>query len=330
MADDGLLAGGLQDVVVFLDGLLGSATDAKAKMSTPILGLAGTSQGFIELTVTAGSPTGAPAGFSIQWETAAALALGPDGLAGTADDNTWFASDDARLCKASFSGNPQGSNYNLAAGETVTVRIGDLTLDTGASVSNGAGDAAACNVALDCGTEYVFHAFAHADNKRTRSDWTPDFAASTEACPTSAGGCTYTQGFWRTHGAAGPASEKIYDEFGNVIGYVSQWPVGSLTLGTVSYTEAELQSILDQAPKGNGLITLAHQLIAAKLSIANGADGTAVETTIADADALIGGLVVPPVGTGSLAAGATSTLVLALDDYANGRTGPGHCGDEIV
>jgi hypothetical protein len=129
----------------------------------------------------------------------------------------------------------------------------------------------------------------------------------TAACPN---GCTLTQGFWKEH-------------------YPGNWPAsvqsGGLTLGTVHYTAAELESILNEPVGGNGLIDLAHQLIAAKLNIANGADGSAVATTIAAADALIGSLVVPPVGTGSLAPGDVSALVTTLDQFNQGLIGPGHC-----
>jgi hypothetical protein len=99
--------------------------------------------------------------------------------------------------------------------------------------------------------------------------------------------------------------------------------VTSLTLGTVSYTDLQIQSILDTP--GNGLVALAHQLIAAKLNVANGADDSAIAGAIVAADALIGGLVVPPVGTGTLAPSATSTLTSTLDSFNQGVIGPGHC-----
>jgi hypothetical protein len=93
----------------------------------------------------------------------------------------------------------------------------------------------------------------------------------------------------------------------------------------VLYSDLQLQAIFDAPAKGNGLIALAHQLIAAKLNVAKGADGTAVAATIVAADALIGGLVIPPVGSGYLAPSATSALTEALADYNEGATGPGHC-----
>jgi len=119
--------------------------------------------------------------------------------------------------------------------------------------------------------------------------------------------CTYTQGYWKNHPEA--------------------WPVGSVTLGTVNYTQAQLLLIFGEPAAGNGLISLAHQLIAAKLNIAQGATPPAgVVAAIASADALIGGLVVPPIGAGYLAPSSTSALTGTLDNFNQGITGPGHCG----
>lgn len=125
-------------------------------------------------------------------------------------------------------------------------------------------------------------------------------------------GCVRTQGYWKNHTPAWP-------------------PFGaSLTLGTVSYSPAQLLAILEQPVQGNGLISLAHQLIAAKLNQANGAPTPAtVQTAINAADALIGGLVVPPIGSGYLQPSQTSLLTNTLDIYNNGQLsgGPPHCGD---
>src|SRR5215208_3921357 len=64
-----------------------------SKMDTPLLNCGGATPVSIDMLVCAGITTGAPAGFSLQWITAAQLAAGPDGIAGTADDNTWPSSD---------------------------------------------------------------------------------------------------------------------------------------------------------------------------------------------------------------------------------------------
>jgi hypothetical protein len=52
---------------------------------------------------------------------------------------------------------------------------------------------------------------------------------------------------------------------------------------------------------------------------------SAVASTIAAADALIGSLVVPPVGGGSLPSSAVSALSTTLDQYNSGLIGPGPC-----
>lgn len=117
--------------------------------------------------------------------------------------------------------------------------------------------------------------------------------------------CTLTQGYWKNHPNA--------------------WPVSSLELGSVTYTKAEALDILATSVNGNGLVALAHQLIATKLNLASGSTGSAVTQAVSDADTLIGGLVVPPVGTGYLASTSTSALTHALDDFNKGDTGPGHC-----
>ena len=75
------------------------------------------------------------------------------------------------------------------------------------------------------------------------------------------------QGYWKNNPAA--------------------WPVNSLTLGSQTYTKTELLRILRTPIKGDASLILVHQLIAAKLNIANGADGTPVTSTIADADAVL-------------------------------------------
>src|SRR5206468_5345555 len=68
--------------------------------------------------------------------------------------------------------------------------------------------------------------------------------------------CPLSLGYWKTHPAV--------------------WPVTTLTLGTVSYTQAELLAILKTNPgigtKSDASLILADQLIAAKLNVANGSN----------------------------------------------------------
>jgi hypothetical protein len=275
-------------------------------MNTPLLSCGAVTSVTFDVQICGGATTGAPAGVSLQWVTAAQLANGPDGIAGTLDDNTWPASESLDLCKASFSGNANGSAYNLGKGQCTSVQIGDNLFDDPGASSN-------CpSTPLLCGTTYAVRGFAHATSALNRSAFTTNLFCTTEACE-PAGGCTYTQGYWKTHGPI-PTGNNV-----------NEWPVTSLTLGGVSYTDLELQAIFDKPAAGNGLITLAHQLIAAKLNLASGADDSAIAGAIASADALIGSLIVPPGGAGSLPSSATSSLTAALTLFNQGDIGPGHC-----
>lgn len=264
-------------------------------MSTPTLDCGTSTQVSINLKVKAGA-TGAPAGFSIQWVSQEAFEA-----AGCNWNNVVY-------CKASFSGNANLSRYNLAPNEEVIVNIGEFLFDNGASTD--------CPDCLLCGTHYVFRAFAHANSTLNRSAFTSNLTCCTLDCG-SEGTCTFTQGYWKTHGPV-PTGNNEY-----------VWPQSvkdnGLTLGTVTYSPEQLLSIFNTPTGGNGLIALAHQLIAAKLNIANGADDTDVAAAVAAADALISGLVVPPVGNGYLAPASTSALITALANYNEGATGPGHC-----
>ncbi|HTK22341.1 MAG TPA: hypothetical protein VL442_22640 [Mucilaginibacter sp.] len=208
----------------------------------------GNTQSTISLTVTAGA-TGAPAGFSIQWMTKDQF----DALGGV-----WPA-DTTSFCKASFSGVPYGSkntqqagsnSYNLSGGQSVTVYIGDLLND---ELNQQLGLSTDCNSGLQCGTQYVFRAFAHANSTKNRSA----FSFLTDPCATTAqcGTCGHHgYGYWKNH------PELVTD----------------LTVGVTNYTAAQINAILNTVPKGNGYITLAHQLISAKLNgLCDNVTGTA-------------------------------------------------------
>ena len=125
---------------------------------------------------------------------------------------------------------------------------------------------------------------------------TPTATATPSGTP---GGCVRGQGYWTNH--------------------PDQWPVTELQLGNVTYDQQQLLDILHQPVRGNGLVSLAHHLIAAKLNIAAGADPSCIEETIAEADALIGDLVVPPVGDGYLAPRDVEAIKDILEDYNEGR-----------
>lgn len=125
--------------------------------------------------------------------------------------------------------------------------------------------------------------------------------------------CTWGLGYWKNHPEA--------------------WPVDTLTLGSLTYSQAQLLDILHQPVNGNGLVSLGHQLVAAKLNLAEGAHDV-TDGAIAGADDLVGALVIPPIGSGSLATSETSDISTVLDQFNKGRLeGACHvevCGDGIL
>jgi hypothetical protein len=132
------------------------------------------------------------------------------------------------------------------------------------------------------------------------------FTVTVGLCTTN---CPLTQGFWKNHADA--------------------WPVSTLLLGTVSYTEAQLLNILNTSPGSkrgaDASIILADQLIAAKLNLANGSDPCPISSVIAAADALIGSRpipIVPKVAPSSAEGAQMVALASALDAYNEGSLTP--------
>jgi hypothetical protein len=124
-------------------------------------------------------------------------------------------------------------------------------------------------------------------------------------------GCTLTQGFWKNHASA--------------------WPVQSLTIGGVSYTKAELLTILRTPPSGDASLILAHQLIASMLNAASGAGQAQVTAALADAQVWMSnnkdgdGRLPYGVSSSSAAGSAATALSSKLDAYNNGNMGVPHC-----
>ena len=153
---------------------------------------------------------------------------------------------------------------------------------------------------LRAGTHYFFVAYANDADGNAASA----FSATIDAYTSANIDCNRTPGYWKNHKEA--------------------WPVDGLTLGGVMYTKAQLCDILDTSVRGNGLVSLAHQLIAAKLNVARG--NTSVPSSVLDScDGVVQGLVIPPVGEGYLAPGTTSGFTQVLDDFNNGIIWEDNC-----
>lgn len=290
-----MMRSGRSTVLSILLLALPGAAFAADPLATPALDVVDVGYAKIVLDVTA-SVDGAPAGFTVLWMKQSDF---------LANGSQWYAAPNAVQNQASFEGVPTLNTWGgalttfvLGADQTARIEIGDLYAETGVTATNRG------ELAVD--TDYVFAV-------RLNGNASSDPSELSANAPTSTRGdqnCTFTIGFWKNH--------------------PSLWPVGSLTLGTVNYNQAQLLQILNQPVQGNGLISLAHQLIATKLNIANGASDADIAATVAAADAQIDGLVIPPIGAGFIHPSQTSSNTQALDDYNNGITGPGHCPTAVA
>ena len=121
------------------------------------------------------------------------------------------------------------------------------------------------------------------------------------------GECVRSSGYWKNH----PDS----------------WPVDEVTLGGVSYSKESAIDILGAPPKGDATYILAQQLIAAKLNVASGADGSAIGETIEMADSWIA---TNPLGSDPAGEGRDEGIELAelFDAYNAGDGESPACPNE--
>ena len=79
-------------------------------------------------------------------------------------------------------------------------------------------------------------------------------------------GCEKSPGYWKNH----------------------DWPVSSIEIGGINYTQAEAQANMSTPGKGDKTYTLFRALVAAKLNILNGCENCEIESTIVIADDWMG------------------------------------------
>ena len=285
-----------------------SAMTATVELDPPTLASSTTeASSFVHLDVVAGA-SGAPSGFAIEWMTQAQF----DALGGV-----WPADPASPLIRsAMFVGFPslntvEGTRtFMLGPGATADIEIGDIFDETGVLSSN--------RDELSQGTPYVFRVQAIGEEGdptgggigltagtglQPSSAFSETHYASTKPKPPTVD-CVFTQGYWKNHGSA--------------------WPVSGVILGSVFYTKAQLLQIFGTPAAGNGIISLAHQLIAAKLNIASGAIAPAsILAAIAAADAMIGTKIIPPIGSAFISPAVTSNLNDVLESF-NAEEGTGN------
>lgn len=268
---------------------------AQAPYAPPALSLVDRGLFRLTLGITAGGD-GAPAGFSVQWMKKADY----DALGGWADEGNPALK--YCQCYGPYTLNQWAGSPVMLAGETSYLQLGDLNDESGLYGND--------YDQLQSGTGYVVRTYIEGDGNGDASTFSETLTTSTLVSE-----CT--QGFWKNHGPGACHSGNNADV----------WPASCFPMqigdkgASYAYSQAEICSIFNQNVGGNGLISLAHQLITTKLNGCSTSDLTPVAGTLAAAQALIDGLVVPPVGGGYLNPSDTSDLTEILDDYNNGLLG---------
>lgn len=109
----------------------------------------------------------------------------------------------------------------------------------------------------------------------------------------------FTPGFWKTHAAA--------------------WPVGQLTIGGTGYSKDACLAMLSQPMRGDHAAILCRQLIATKLNLITGCEGSCVVAEVAAADVFLAQISqARTVGEFVPMSTRGRPLSEVLDDYNNG------------
>ncbi|RNC67963.1 MAG: hypothetical protein ED859_12165 [Desulfuromonadales bacterium] len=132
-------------------------------------------------------------------------------------------------------------------------------------------------------------------------------------------GCTFTQGYWKTHSKYGPAP------------YDNTWaklPQGEET--PFFGTGKTWYQIITAVPKnGDAYLILAHQYIAAYLNLLNGADTSYVAEAMSHATMLLDTYDGSPNPMSMITGPVRDDFIMTayiLDNFNNGMIGPPHCG----
>ena len=147
-------------------------------------------------------------------------------------------------------------------------------------------------------------------------------------CP----GCTLTIGYWKTHAGFGPQADMVSPLLPQYLGtQLLGMPLGKSVKADTPAKAAQYlgfygsNNVFDAS---NGINKLYSQLLGAKLNIANGANGSAIASTITAADAFLAKKnSLDWNGLTKAQKNQVLAWVTALDNYNNGYIGPGYCSE---
>jgi hypothetical protein len=171
----------------------------------------------------------------------------------------------------------------------------------------------------ECATHTLTNTAAFKTNDQERTDTATSTVTIAVKC-VSEGGCTLTQGYWKTHSEKGPAP---YDDTWALLGFNGA-DTQFLTLSGVSWYDV----FWSPPAGGNAYLILAHQYAAAYLNTLNGASvPSQVQTALTQAAGLLDNYTAIPAAKSLSKVTRDQMIALAgtLGSYNEGAIGPGHC-----
>ena len=270
-----------------------AVASAVVTLDTPAVTVVGNGPSYISLQVVSGA-SGTPNGFTVEWMPKADYDIYGWGTDHTPPGFNYCTFNGVPTLNVT----PGVPSFLLGPNTAVRVVLGELLDESGIYTTYSS--------EMAPGSEYAL---------RVRAEGGPGYnsSANSRTLIVQSGThevCRFTIGYWKNH--------------------PGKWPAQSLTLGTVTYNQAQLLQILNEPANGNGLLILEHQLIAAKLNALLSPPPAAIVADIATADALIGGLTPPPIGSDSLDPSSVTSLESDLNDFNNGEAGGDHCTTPTV
>ncbi len=138
-------------------------------------------------------------------------------------------------------------------------------------------------------------------------------------------GCTRSKGYWKNHAGFGPQKDAVSDLLPIWLGF----PDSAAAFGvTDARTAVDILQMKTYGEPSNGITKLYAQLLAAKLNIAAGADGSAIDHAIEGADLFLG---THDWRSWESLSKTDQKQVLTwmgtLGEYNEGLIGPGACDD---
>jgi hypothetical protein len=139
-------------------------------------------------------------------------------------------------------------------------------------------------------------------------------------------GCTLTIGYWKAHAGFGPQADKVTPLLPQLLGTFGGAETQSVDTAAEAVRFLSFRGSNNNFSASNGINKLYAQLLGAKLNIANGANGSAIANLIDDADTFLASNNSEN-WNGLTRAEKYQVLswMTTLDQYNNGRIGPGHC-----